>query len=78
LKCYFPIFQQKQALSPDELAARRSELLNQQAAELSALDRQHSAEKGDIERGALADWELAFAKAKLGLKEKHYKVGVVH
>ncbi|WAR00886.1 hypothetical protein MAR_025258, partial [Mya arenaria] len=64
---------QKLGLSPDELAARRTELLNKHAQELSALDRQQAAEKGDIERGALADWELAFAKAKLSLKEKHYK-----
>ncbi|KAH3741464.1 hypothetical protein DPMN_048189, partial [Dreissena polymorpha] len=63
----------KQGLSPDELAAKRAELLNQQAQELSTLDRQQAEEKGDIERGALADWELRFAKAKLAAKEKHYK-----
>lgn len=65
---------QKQGLSADELAQKRAELLNRQQQELSALDRQQASEKGDIERGALSDWELEFAKAKLALKEKHYKV----
>ena len=66
---------QKQGLSPEELQQRRAELLAQQQQELSTLDRKHASERGDAERGALADWELKFAKAKLAMTEKHYKVG---
>lgn len=69
---YFSL--QKQNLSPEELQQRRAELLGKHQQELSALDRKHASEKGDVERGALADCELKFAKAKLALKEKHYKV----
>ena len=65
---------QKQDLSTEILQERRAELLNKHQQELSALDRRQASEKGDVESGALADCELKFAKAKLALKEKHYKV----
>lgn len=64
---------EKLGLSPEELQQRRAELMQQHQQELSDLDRQHANEKGPTEQGALADWELAYAKAKLALKEKHYK-----
>lgn len=65
---------QKQGLTPEELQQRRAELLNKHQLELSALDRQQSAEEADVEQQALTDWELRCAHEKLELKEKHYKV----
>lgn len=41
---------------------------------MSDLERRLSEEEQDIERGALTDWEVQYARAKLDLKEKHYKV----
>ena len=49
-------------------------MLNKQQLELSDLDRQLAEEQKEIERGALRDWEVRRARAKLDLKEKHYKV----
>lgn len=41
---------------------------------MADLERRLSEEEQDIERGALTDWEVQYARAKLNLKEKHYKV----
>lgn len=41
---------------------------------MADLERRLSEEEQDIERGALTDWEVQYARAKLDLKEKHYKV----
>lgn len=66
---------QKQKLSPEEYRQRRAQLLNKQQLELAELDRRQSEEQKEIERGALTDWEVRYARAKLDLKERHYKVG---
>jgi hypothetical protein len=42
---------------------------------MADLERRLSEEEHDIEKGALTDWEVQYARAKLELKEKHYKVG---
>ena len=42
--------------------------------ELADLDQRQQEEQKDIEHGALSDWEVRFARAKLDLKNKHYKV----
>ena len=60
-------------MSPEELQQARADLLNRQQLELSGLDRKQAAEQKRIEKGALADWEVRFARAKLDLKEKHYR-----
>ena len=62
-------------LSPEEMQYQRTQLLNKQQLELSNLDRKLSEEEREIEKGALTDWEVRYARAKLGVKEKHYKVG---
>lgn len=63
-------------MSPEELHQRRTELLNEQQLELSELDRRLADEQRKIEKRALADWEVQYARAKLDLKEKHYKVSM--
>ena len=68
---------QKENLSPEEYQQRRDQLLNKQQLELSDLDRQLAEEQKEIERGALRDWEVRRARAKLDLKEKHYKVRLI-
>ena len=65
---------QKENLSEVEYEERRAQLLNKQQLELANLERQHSDEQKEIERGTLTDWEVRYARAKLDLKEKHYKV----
>jgi hypothetical protein len=65
---------QKAGYSPEELQEKRAELMKQHEQELAELDRKQASEKSSVEQGALADWELSFAKAKLALKERHYKV----
>ena len=70
----FSYDQQKQKLSAEEKQEKRSELLNRQQLEQAKLDRQLAEEEGHIKTGALKDWEVEFARAKLALKEKHYKV----
>jgi hypothetical protein len=64
---------QREKLSPEQLHAKRTQLLNKQQLELSDVDKRMAEEQKEIERGALADWEVRFARAKLVLKEKHYK-----
>ncbi|RUS80922.1 hypothetical protein EGW08_011303, partial [Elysia chlorotica] len=64
---------EKQKLSAEEKQERRSELLNRQHLEQAKLDRQLAQEEAQIKEGALKDWEVEFARAKLALKEKHYK-----
>ena len=54
---------------------RYTQLLNRHHLELADLDTQLAAEQKQIERGALADWEVRYAQARLELKERHYKVG---
>ena len=54
---------------------RYTQLLNRHHLELADLDTQLASEQRQIERGALADWEVRYAQGKLELKEKHYKVG---
>lgn len=61
-------------LSPEELQYQRTQLLNKQQMEVSDLDRKLAEEEREIEKGALSDWEVRYARAKLNLKEKHYKV----
>ena len=63
-----------QDLGAEELQQRRAQLLNRQQIEQSGLDRRQADEKKQIQHGALSDWEVRFARAKLELKEKHYKV----
>ena len=70
------LFLQNEGLSPEELHERRTELLNEQQLELSELDRQQASEQKRIEKQALSDWEVQYARAKLDLKEKHYKVSI--
>lgn len=65
---------QKKGLSPEEYQHQRTQLLNRQQLETADLERRLSEEEQDIERGALTDWEVQYARAKLDLKEKHYKV----
>jgi hypothetical protein len=72
----FPLYLQKKGLSPEELQHQRNQLLNQHQLELSSLDKKLFAEEQDIEKGALADWEVEYAKAKLNMKEKHYRVNI--
>lgn len=60
-------------LSPDEALQRRAELVEQQQAEMAALDREQAEEQRKLEKRALAEWDVKFARAKLELKEKHYK-----
>lgn len=48
--------------------------MRQHEQELAEMERKHASEKSSVEQGALADWELGYAKAKLALKERHYKV----
>ena len=67
---------QKQALSPEEMAERRAALLNRQQMELSQLDQRLQEDESQVQRTAAADWEVAFARDKLALKERHYKVGL--
>ena len=59
------------------MAERRAALLNRQQLELSALDQRLQEDEGQVQRNAAADWEVAFSRDKLALKERHYKVGVV-
>ena len=54
---------------------RYTQLLNRHHLELADLDTQLASEQKQIERGALADWEVRYAQARLELKERHYKVG---
>ena len=61
-------------MSPEELHQRRADLLNEQQLELSELDRKLSDEQTRVERRAVADWEVKYARAKLEMKERHYKV----
>lgn len=42
---------------------------------MSELDRKQAEEQKKIEKKALADWEVKYARAKLDLKDRHYKVG---
>ncbi|XP_071958404.1 uncharacterized protein [Antedon mediterranea] len=63
----------KEGLSPEELQQRRASLLNKQQLEMSQLEKELSAEKLQIEQGALSDWELRYARAKLEMKERHYQ-----
>ncbi|XP_033646870.1 uncharacterized protein LOC117306372 isoform X1 [Asterias rubens] len=63
----------KKDLSPDEMEQKKAALLNQQQLELSKLEREFAQEKRDIEQGALADWELRYARSKLSMKERHYQ-----
>ena len=69
------VFLQRQNLSPEEYQMRHTQLLNRQQMELAGLDGQLAAELKQIERGALANWEVRYAQAKLQLRERHYKVG---
>lgn len=62
-----------EGLSTEELQQRRGQLFNQQSLEQSSLERKHAEEKKSMQRGALSDWELRYARAKLELKERHYK-----
>ena len=63
-----------QDLGAEELQQRRAQLLNRQQIEQSGLDRRQADERKQIQHGTLSDWEVRFARAKLELKEKHYKV----
>ena len=74
---YIHLIFPKENLSPEEYQQRRDQLLNKQQLELSDLDRQLAEEQKEIERGALRDWEVRRARAKLDLKEKHYKVRLI-
>lgn len=65
----------KENLSPDELQQKRAQLFNKQQLRQSKLDKKHADERKKIQQGAVADWEVRFARAKLELKEKHYTVG---
>ena len=64
----------KEDLSSDERRQRKAALLNQQQLELNKLEKELANEKRAIQQGALSDWELRYAKAKLELKERHYQV----
>ena len=56
------------------MAERRAALLNRQQMELSELDQRLLEDESQVQRTAAADWEVAFARDKLALKERHYKV----
>ena len=58
------------------MAERRAALLNRQQMELSDLDQRLQEDEAQVQRTAAADWEVAFARDKLALKERHYKVGL--
>ena len=64
----------RQDLSAEELQQRRAQLLNRQQIEQSSLDKRQNDERKHIQHGTVSDWEIRFARAKLELKEKHYKV----
>lgn len=66
--------QQREGLSPEDYEQRRAMLLNKHQLQLGDLDKRQAEEQKAIERGALADWELRFAHAKVDQKDKHYKV----
>lgn len=63
----------EEGLSPEDLQQKRAQLFNQQQLEMNALEKKQAEEKKTIQKNAVGDWELRFAKAKLELKEKHYK-----
>ena len=50
------------------------QLLNNQSLAMAELDKEYLREQKEIQQGELTDWEVQFARAKLQLKEKHYKV----
>lgn len=64
----------KEKLSAGELQQKRAQLFNNQQLRQSKLDKKQSEERKKIQQGAVADWEVRFARAKLELKEKHYTV----
>ena len=64
----------KEDLTPDQRQQRKAALLNKQQIELNKLERELADEKKGIEKGALSDWELRYARAKLQMKERHYQV----
>nr|XP_054760149.1 uncharacterized protein LOC129266332 [Lytechinus pictus] len=63
----------KEDLTPDQRQQRKAALLNKQQIELNKLERELAEEKKGIEKGALSDWELRYARAKLEMKERHYQ-----
>ncbi|XP_071497013.1 uncharacterized protein [Diadema antillarum] len=63
----------KEDLTAEQRQQRRAALLNKQQIELNKLERELAEEKKGIEKGALSDWELRYARAKLELKERHYQ-----
>lgn len=67
----------REKLSPEELQQRRAQLFNKQQLRQSALDKKQADERKKIQHGAVADWEVRYARAKLEMKEKHYKVRFV-
>ena len=64
----------KEDLTSEQRQQRKAALLNQQQVELNKLERELKEEKKAIEKGALSDWELRYARAKLEMKERHYQV----
>lgn len=64
----------KEDLTSDQRQQRKAALLNKQQIELNKLERELADEKKGIEKGALNDWELRYARAKLQMKERHYQV----
>lgn len=60
-------------LGADELEEKRREIINEQQCELSRLEQSYARQKQQIEKGTAAELTLKHAKAKLELKEKHYK-----
>ena len=64
-------------MTPDELQQRRNQLLNQQQLEMGNLEKKQENERMSLQKASVSDWELRFAKSKLELKEKHYKVRLV-
>lgn len=70
----FTFSSQQQALSPEELAEHRATLLNRHQVELAELKHRLSEDEREAQQAAASDWEVSFARDKLALKERHYKV----
>lgn len=65
---------QKKGLSAEEHLQQREQILQQHKNDLDDLERNLANERQEAERTALMDWEVQYARAKLNLKERHYKV----
>ncbi len=56
------------------MSQKRTQILNKQAMRMSKLDQEQAQEQQAIQQGAVLDWELQSAHAKLDCKIRHGKV----